>query len=207
MKFKYEHTDRFAVLKHDDPVKRKLLDRIFKYKVQPYFESHGDVTVDDDQKIYHVCYDCNIELWSMIFEVAKRIGENCNVNLDWDALKHVTKLTYIWMPPGGKLRPHTAHALRTFSAFNIPLRGDTKLDMYDDDLNLIERAPYDRPCFLNTYQPHGVLNDSDKERLILKVHMQIVDMGMLKNSYCSEKTLSPFLFDMPWRTREKTGVL
>jgi|TARA_B100000085_G_scaffold126695_3_gene115354 hypothetical protein len=208
MKFEYEYEDRFAELKHDDKQMRKILDRIFKYKIQPHFEDHSTIGIGhDEQKIYHVCYDCNIELWSKIFEVVKRLGERCNVNLDWDAIRHVTKFTFIWMPPHGTLKPHTAHALRTFSAFNIPLRGITKLDMYDEDLNLLERREYTKPCFLNTYQPHGVNNDCNEERLILKTHLQIVPMQMLKDSYMSDKVVSPFNFEMPWRQLRKTGEL
>ncbi len=207
IKFKKQYEDRFAELDHDDVQMRKILDRIFKYKVQPHFGDHDLIGIgNEQQKIYHVCYDCNIELWSKIFEVVKRLGERCQVNLDWDAIKHVTKFTYIWMPPGGSLKPHVAHSLRAFSAFNIPLRGVTKLDMYDDNLNHLRTEEYTNPYFLNVYKPHGVENDCDQERLILKTHMQVVPMQMLMHSYKSDKTISPFNIEMPWQGR-KTGEL
>ena len=87
--------------------------------------------MDDDQILYHISYDDNMVLLDEIFQVVKRIGENCGVKIIWEEVKHVMKFTFMYTQPLGVLHPHTAHNLIALSAFNIPLIGKTEIILYD----------------------------------------------------------------------------
>jgi hypothetical protein len=183
---RYKCEDRFAETSGYPEWKedQKELRDLYRDKVKPYLEGHNKIGMDDDQILYHVCYDCNMELWDEIYQIVKRIGERSNVKINWEEIKHVIKFTFMWTKPQGKLNPHTAHNLRALCAFNIPLIGKTEIIMYDrkkgknlmfpgSDIYEYARHEYIYPCFLNVNRLHGLENYQDEERVILKTHMLI----------------------------------
>ena len=108
------------------------------------------------------------------------------------------------MPPGGNLIPHTARAFRALSAFNMPLRGKTEINFYEhleghNPGNKIETHEYFNPNFLNVNRFHGIYNNTDDERMILKTHLMIVPWDKLVESYVGDKTVNMFNFTVPWQ--------
>lgn len=207
---KYRYYDWFAEINHDAPEDREELSKFFDSDVKDALGDHAIVGVDSTkQKIYHVCYDCNIKLWNKIFARVKNIAEKCEVNMDWNEIKPFLKFTFIWMPPGGDLVPHTAHHLQACSAFNIPLRGKTVIDLYDEDQNgepgeWLESHRYHNPTFLNVNKYHGVQNNTENERMILKTHMMPVPFEYLVRSYEEDQLVSIFPFRVPWKDYTRT---
>lgn len=207
---RYRCEDRFAETSgypewHNDQAE---LRELYLNKVKPYLEGHDKIGIDDDQKIYHVCYDCNMELWDKIYQIVKRIGERSRVKINWEEIKHVMKFTFMWTKPQGKLNPHTAHNLRALSAFNIPLIGRTEIILYDrengknlmfpgSDIYEYARHEYIYPCFLNVNKLHGLENYCDNERLILKTHMLITPIETMIAAVEGEDTISQ-LPHAPW---------
>ncbi len=213
-KLRYQCEDRFAETNGYDGFqddKQALVD-IYK-RIKPTWEDHGQVGVDDDQLVYHISYDDNMELWDEIYQVVKRVGENCGVKISWEEVKHVMKFTFMWTKPHGRLMPHTAHNLRALSAFNIPLIGRTEIILYHrskessqknlmfpgNDTYEYARHEYFNPCFLNVNKLHGLINDRDEERLILKTHMLITPIETMIKAYEGDETIMQLPY-APWLT-------
>ena len=211
-KFKFNLENRFSELHHDSPSDRKAIYNFYKERIEPVFSTHSMLRTEENkysQSIIHLCYDCNIELWNELYELMIVVANHCQMNLNWSEIKHLLKFTFISTPPRGNLQPHTAHHLRALSAFNIPLIGKTEIDFYDDTdgtLQHIKRHEYTNPNILNVFQPHGVINNTDEERLILKTHLLAIPMEMAKASYMAESPLSLFDFTVPWVSRNTTGA-
>lgn len=206
---RYKCEDRFAETsgypewKEDQQELRSVYERI-----KPEWEGHNKIGMDDDQIIYHICYDCNMELWDEIYQIVKRIGERSGVKINWEEIKHVMKFTFMWTKPHGKLNPHTAHNLRALSAFNIPLIGKTEIIMYDrekgknlmfpgSDIYEYARHEYFYPCFLNVNRLHGIENYRDEERVILKTHMLITPIETMIQAVEEDKQISQLAY-APW---------
>lgn len=211
-KLRYQCEDRFAETNGYEGFqedKQKLLD-IYN-RIKPTWEDHGQVGVDDDQLVYHISYDDNMELWDEIYQVVKQVGEKCGVKIIWEEVKHVMKFTFMWTKPRGRLMPHTAHNLRALSAFNIPLMGRTEIILYhrskeSSQKNLMfpgkdtyeyARHEYFNPCFLNVNKLHGLVNDTDDERLILKTHMLITPIETMIKAYEGEEEIRQLPY-APW---------
>ena len=211
-KLRYQCEDRFAETNGYEGFqedKQKLLD-IYN-RIKPTWEDHGQVGVDDDQLVYHISYDANMELWDEIYQVVKQVGEKCGVKIVWEEVKHVMKFTFMWTKPRGRLMPHTAHNLRALSAFNIPLMGRTEIILYhrskeSSQKNLMfpgkdtyeyARHEYFNPCFLNVNKLHGLVNDTDDERLILKTHMLITPIETMIKAYEGEEEILQLPY-APW---------
>lgn len=187
MQLRYQCEDRFAETMGyaDFEEDKQELYTFFNEVILPKFNSHDLVGFPDgDQIVYHICYDCNIELWHEIWKRVSNIGRKCDIKIDWEEIKHLMKFTFMYTKPGGTLHPHTAHNLRALSAFNIPLVGKTEIILYDrkggknlmfpgSDIYEYARHEYIYPCFLNVNKLHGVENKSDEPRIILKTHMLI----------------------------------
>lgn len=179
-------------------------------KVKQYLCDHNNVGVDEDQLLYHLCYDCNMELWLEVFDIVKRIGERSGVALDWEEMKHLLKFTFMWTKPRGKLMPHTAHNLRAMSSFNIPLTDNCEIILYDrkggknlmfpgSDTYEIARHHYHNPAFLNVNKLHGLENNTDEERIILKTHFLITPIERAVAATVShDKTPQRQLEYAPW---------
>ena len=212
---RYRYEDRFAETKGYDGflADKDELNNFFELKIKDKFGDHSTVGMDSTkQKIYNVCYDCNIPIWNEIYNRVVNIAVNCGVTLNWDEIKHCMRFTFIWMPPGGDLTPHTAHHFRALSAFNTPLRGKTEISFYehivqDDGYHKVgqelEKHEYFNPNFLNVNRYHGVRNDTDDERMILKSHLLIVPWQKLVDAYEGEGTLNMWDFTVPWQMQKK----
>lgn len=208
-KLRYKLEGKFAETSgYDDweTDKYKLLE-IYN-RIKPEWEDHGNVGVDDDQLLYHICYDCNMELWDEIYQIVKDIGEKSGVWINWEEVKHVMKFTFMWTKPQGKLMPHTAHNLRALSSFNIPLKGKTEIILYDrangknlmfpgSDTYEVDRHEYIYPGFLNVNGLHGLENNTDEERIILKTHMLITPIERMIESVEGDEVIQQLPY-APW---------
>ena len=205
-KFRYIFEDRFAECANDAKADREELNKFFDTSVKGKIGDHSSVGADSSkQHIYNVCYDCNIPLWNEIYQRMVNIADRCNVKLNWDEIKHCLRFTFIWMPPRGNLVPHTANKFRALSAFNIPLRGKTEISFYEHLPEhkvgkKIETHEYFHPCFLNVNRFHGIVNNTDQERMILKTHLMIVPWEKLIESYTGNDKVNMFNFVVPWQT-------
>jgi hypothetical protein len=207
--FRYVFEDRYAETKGYDSfaADKEELSNFFETKVKEKIGDHAVIgTNPKDQTIYNVCYDCNIPLWNEIYNRVVNIGTNSGVKLNWDEIKHVIRFTFIWFPPGGLLPPHTAEKFRALSAFNIPLRGKTEIDFYEHVDNrpgdAIEKHEYFNPSFLNVNRFHGVFNNTDEERMILKTHLLTVPWNKAIESVESNETVNMWDFTVPWQQRK-----
>jgi hypothetical protein len=191
---KYQCENRFAeTFSYDDwEDDQKELLSIYD-RIKPEWDDHGKIGVDEDQILYHICYDCNMEIWDEIFQVVRKIGEKSGVNINWEEVKHVMKFTFMWTKPYGKLMPHTAHNLRAACSMNLPLKGKTEIILYDrkkgknlmfpgSDMYEYARHEYTNPAFLNVNTLHGLENNINEERIILKVHMLITPIEKMIES-------------------------
>lgn len=211
---RYIYKDRFAETKGYDgfSADQDELNNFFDQKIKDKFGDHSTVGVDSTkQKIYNVCYDCNIPLWNEIYKRVTNIALKSGVKLNWDEIKHCMRFTFIWMPPGGDLTPHTAHHFRALSAFNTPLRGKTEISFYEhleqeDGTHKIgkrlETHEYFNPNFLNVNRYHGIVNDTENERMILKSHLLIVPWWKLVEAYQGEEVVNMFEDTVPWQQRQ-----
>jgi hypothetical protein len=209
MKLRYKNEDRFAETMGYEGFEsdKEELKAIYN-RIKPIWNDHNKIGMDDDQIIYHISYDDNMVLWDEIFQVVKRIGENCGVKIIWEEVKHVMKFTFMYTQPRGVLHPHTAHNLRALSAFNIPLIGRTEVILYDrkkgknlmfpgSDTYEYARHEYFNPCFLNVNKLHGVVNNQDTERVILKCHMLITPIETMIEATEGEETIKQLPY-APW---------
>lgn len=202
--FRYRYHNWFAELNSDSPEDREEMNHFFETSVKDKISDHGSVGLDSKmQRIYHVCYDCNMGLWNEIYARVTNIGTKCGVKLNWEEIRHVMRFTFIWMPPGGNLLPHTASKLRAMCAFNMPLRGKTEISFYERTPDhrpgqKLETHRYYHPNFLNVNQFHGVVNDTDDERMILKTHLLTVPWEKAMASYEGDTQVKVFDFDVPW---------
>jgi hypothetical protein len=211
--FRYIFEDRFAETKgyQGFSADKDELNNFFDQKVKDKLGDHGTVGVDSTkQKIYNVCYDCNIPLWNEIYQRVVNIGNSSGVTLNWDEIKHCMRFTFIWMPPGGDLIPHTANYFRALSAFNTPLRGKTEINFYEhleqEDGHhkvgkKLETHEYFNPNFLNVNRYHGIVNNTDEERMILKSHLLIVPWHKLIEAYETDEVTNMWDFTVPWQQR------
>ena len=211
---RYIYDDRFAeTMGYEDfEADKEELDHFFETKVKGKLGDHNTVGIDSTkQHIYNVCYDCNIPLWNEIYNRVTNIALNSGVKLNWDEIKHCMRFIFIWMPPGGDLTPHTAHHFRALSAFNTPLRGKTEISFYEhveqeDGTHKVgkklETHEYFNPNFLNVNRYHGVANDTENERMILKSHLLIVPWWKLVEAYQGDDVVNMFEDVVPWQTRQ-----
>lgn len=208
-KFRFIFEDRFAETNGYDGFQadKDELNNFFETSVKGKLGDHDVVGVDSSkQLIYNVCYDCNIPLWNEIYQRVTNIALNSGVKLNWDEIKHCMRFTFIWMPPGGDLIPHTANKFRALSAFNTPLRGKTEISFYEHTDNKpgkkLKTHEYFNPNFLNVNRFHGVVNDTDQERMILKTHLLIVPWNKLVKAYEGDDVVNIFEETVPWQQRE-----
>ena len=180
-------------------------------KINDYFDEHLDYLKNETggQETYHIDYgnitDMPHWIWfaNMFEELMKDMGSCLNMN----HIKHMLKFSFIRMPPHGVLPPHTASFLRAMSSVNIPLRGTCQIDLYGDSMDnrhkaggKIIRHLYTSPILLNVNEFHGVRNDIDEERMILKVHLLATPWTKLLNTfeYDDDHIANTFDFPMPW---------
>ena len=148
--------------------------------------------------------------------VVKQVGEKCGVKIIWEEVKHVMKFTFMWTKPGGRLMPHTAHKSRALSAFNIQWAeqklfctrskesSPQKFMFPGKDTYEYARHEYFNPCFLNVNKLHGLVNDTDDERLILKTHMLITPIETMIKAYEGEEEIQN---RMSWLDAMETEII
>jgi hypothetical protein len=202
---RWAETNGYAGFEKD----KEDINIFFENKIKGTISDHASVGINSkDQHIYNLCYDCNMTLWEELYEKVINVGNKSGVKLNWDEIRHCMRFTFIWMPPGGSLLPHTARKLRALSAFNIPLRGKTEISFYEHLEGhkpgaKLETHRYYNPNFLNVNRFHGIVNDTDSERLILKTHLMIVPWDKLIESYQGDNIVNVFDFTVPWQLIDK----
>lgn len=206
---RYNLEGRFAETEGYPEWKEDQSDLLAKYnEIKKVWQDHNKIGVDEDQELYHISYDDNMELWDEVWQIVKRIGERSGININWEEIKHVTKFTFMWTKPNGKLMPHTAHNLRAACSMNIPLKGRTEIILYDrkngknlmfpgSDTYELDRHEYIYPAFLNVNGLHGLENNEDDERIILKCHMLITPIETMVEACSSEETIRQLPY-APW---------
>ena len=212
--FRFKYENRYAETQGYDGflADKEELNNFFETTVKGKMADHTTVGIDSTkQHIVNVCYDCNIPLWMEIYERVTNIGNKCGVKLNWDEFKHCMRFTFIWMPPGGDLAPHTAAYFRALCAFNIPLRGKTEISFYEHidngdagDIVGPKVGPtheYFNPSFLNVDRFHGVKNDTPDERMILKTHLMIVPWDKAIQSVEGDEQVNLWDFTVPWQQK------
>lgn len=200
-KFKAEYGKRLTEINYDASKEIADINNFFDEKINN--EKFRDST--GGQETYHIDYgdisemDLWIELTSKIVDLMKNMGSQ----LDFNEFKHTLKYTFIKMEPHGILPPHTASFIRAMCSINVPLRGITKIDLYEDHPGrphrhgkFLVKHHYTSPIILNVNEFHGVENDCDQERMILKVHFPVVQYHQMKKSF--DEPVKIFNEPMPW---------
>jgi hypothetical protein len=161
------------------------------------------------QETYHIDYGNIIDMphWIWLANMFEQFMKEMGSCLDMNQIKHMLKFSFIRMPPHGVLPPHTASFLRAMSSINIPLRGKCIIDLYGDKKgnrhvagDKIISHHYTSPICLNVNEFHGVVNNTDEERMMLKVHLLATPWTKLVNSfeYDDDHIANTFDFPMPW---------
>ena len=167
------------------------------------------------QETYHIDYGNITDMphWIWLANMFEQLMKDMGSCLDMNQLKHMLKFSFIRMPPHGVLPPHTASFLRAMSSINIPLRGKCIIDLYGDKKGnrhvageIIGSHHYTSPICLNVNEFHGVVNDFDNERMMLKVHLMATPWTKLVNSfeYDDYEIANTFDFPMPWSAARGT---
>lgn len=182
---RYLLENKYAELGSDAPDLRRELLEFFESDIRPKFDMHDQLyRPQDDQTVYHVCYDCNMQLWRQIYNRVKAIADECGLQINWEQIKHVIKFTFISTPPGGCFQPHINYNLLAGSAFNIPLQGTTFINLYDNETKEeVARHEYINPSILNTNGYHAVYNDCPTERIMLKTHLSVTPFVDIVEAY------------------------
>ena len=207
-KFKRRFGNRLVELDFDCTEYQKKINTFFNEYIEHKFEDNTG-----GQQTYHLDYGDISQMKEWIW-LANTFGEflkDSNCMLDLNEFKHLLKFTFIRMPPHGDLPPHTASFIRAMSSINIPLRGRTRIDLYEDNPNdpqthgkSLECHHYTSPILLNVNQFHGVRNNIDEERMILKIHLGAVSMEKLIESFQTSQVIKIFDHEMPWSYKRGT---
>lgn len=200
--FRFEYPGRFAELSHDAPEIRQELLEFFDSRVRAGYHDEAITAGQQGMSACHVTYEVDMQLWRDLYHIVKRLAEECHVLINWEQIKHVIKFTFLRLDPGGVFVPHVNYNLLALSAFNIPLKGKTEIGFYSDDKKLLKNHEYFNPCFLNVNRLHGVVNDTDEERLILKTHLTVVPWKKLLRTYTHGERFQLFPEPVPWENLE-----
>ena len=200
--FKHLTDNRLAELDYDAS---KYADVI-----RDYFDNEimfRNIDYMSGEKTYHIDYGPvnDREAWFFLTKNFVHMMKDAGSTLDFDQFKHTLKYTFISLPPGHILVPHTAAYIRAMCSVNIPLKGITKIDLYEDAIinkheagRHILKHHYTNPIILNVNQFHGVINDADTERVVLKIHMMVTPFNAVRRSFEGEKIDIFSQHQMPW---------
>ena len=207
-KFKKRFGNRLIELDFDCTGYQKKINTFFDERIENKFEDNTG-----GQQTYHIDYGdiSQMKEWMWLANMFDGFLKDTNCMLDLNEFKHLLKFTFIRMWPRGVLPPHTASFIRAMSSINIPLRGRTRIDLYEDNPDdpqthgqSLACHHYTSPILLNVNQFHGVRNNIDEERMILKVHLGAVSMEKLIKGFqvprAVQETYEVKIFDheMPW---------
>jgi hypothetical protein len=206
-KFKKVFDNRLAEINYDATLEIQAINDFFSAEIDNGYYKN----VTGGQTTYHVDYGNISEMkhWIALTDIFEQLMKNMGSSLDFNEFKHTLKYTFIRMPPHGVLPPHTASFIRAMSSVNVPLRGKTIIDLYEDSMEdphvageYLDNHHYTSPILLNVHEFHGVVNNSDKERMILKVHVPVIRWKDVLDSFSKE--VKVFDFDVPWSNTRGT---
>jgi len=206
--FRRRFSNRLIELDFDCSTYASDINNFFDDKIENKFEDNTG-----GQQTYHIDYGdiSQMKEWMWLANMFDGFLKDTNCMLDLNEFKHLLKFTFIRMWPRGVLPPHTASFIRAMSSINIPLRGRTRIDLYEDNPDdpqthgqSLACHHYTSPILLNVNQFHGVRNNVDEERMILKVHLGAVSMKKLIEGFqvpqAVQRSYEVKIFDheMPW---------
>jgi len=206
--FKRRFSNRLIELDYNCTQEQSMINTFFRHHIENKFEDNTG-----GQQTYHIDYGdiSQMKEWMWLANMFDGFLKDTNCMLDLNEFKHLLKFTFIRMWPRGVLPPHTASFIRAMSSINIPLRGRTRIDLYEDNPDdpqthgqSLACHHYTSPILLNVNQFHGVRNNVDEERMILKVHLGAVSMKKLIEGFqvpqAVQRSYEVKIFDheMPW---------
>jgi hypothetical protein len=145
-----------------------------------------------------------------LYAILKEMFYHAKLNLKFEEISHLFRIVFINIKPNDVLHPHADYRLRCQCCVNIPLTNNCSIDFYETptkkitdntdytNFNRIDTITYSNPVILNTNSWHGVRNNTDHDRLILKVNFPITPWKMLVDSYKSTTQLKLWNNPMPW---------
>lgn len=203
-KFKYELPNRLYEINYDHSAEKKELDDFFSERIDnEYYDDYtgGGAKV----RTYHIDYGLpkHQEDWIWLANYSERLFKSMGSQVDFMEFKHTLKFDFIRVGPGEILPPHTASYIRACCSVNVPIRGRCKIDLYEDHRRRphlhgqkLARHEYTSPVLLNVNQFHGVVNDEDTERMVLKIHMMVLPYDRLVKSF--SEPVKCFDWQVPW---------
>ena len=206
--FKRRFSNRLIELDYNCTQEQSMINTFFRHHIENKFEDNTG-----GQQTYHIDYGdiSQMKEWMWLANMFDGFLKDTNCMLDLNEFKHLLKFTFIRMWPRGVLPPHTASFIRAMSSINIPLRGRTRIDLYEDNPDdpqthgqSLACHHYTSPILLNVNQFHGVRNNIDEERMILKVHLGAVSMKKLikgfniPQAHQHSYVVKIFDHEMPW---------
>jgi hypothetical protein len=209
--FKYENPNRLYEVDYDCKRASERLDLFFRKRIDNDY--YSDVNGGDENPIntYHVDYGITRQYkdWMWLCKFTEDLFRDMGSKADLNEFKHTLKFDFIRMPSAKVLAPHTASYLRAACSINVPIRGKTVIDLYEDhpddphrEGRKIASHRYTSPILLNVNQFHGVYNKSNSERMVLKIHLMVLPYDRLVKSF--SEPVRCFDWDPPWSYKRGT---
>jgi len=175
---------------------------------------NGIINKDKDGVSYlQIDYIDDYKDWERILIFVNRIFDKCGFKFVRSEFAHTLRFVYILCRPNEKINPHADYNVRQFASLNIPLRGKCQVDFYEDLPQGIDSSKdsihmglqhYENPILLNTNKVHGVKNNTNEDRIVLKVIFFLHSFELLKQSLVEEVRI----FDsIPWYGRGKLASI
>ena len=158
-----------------------------------FFNNYDFIDVGN-ARVYHLDYVYDYEIWEKVLIEVKSIIEKIGFKINLSEFAHTLRFSYIVLNNNEIIKPHRDGNIRHFASLNIPLKGKPIIDLYDEDDKII-RVEYNTPILLNVNKKHGVINDGNTPRIILKVHFFLHSWEKLIESLSNNVNI----FDtIPW---------
>ena len=158
-----------------------------------FFNNYDFIDVGN-ARVYHLDYVYDYEIWEKVLIEVKSIIEKIGFKINLSEFAHTLRFSYIVLNNNEIIKPHRDGNIRHFASLNIPLKGKPIIDLYDEDDKII-RVEYNTPILLNVNKKHGVINDGNTPRIILKVHFFLHSWEKLVESLSTNVNI----FDtIPW---------
>lgn len=158
-----------------------------------FFNNYDFIDVGN-ARVYHLDYVYDYEVWEKVLIEVKSIIEKIGFKINLSEFAHTLRFSYIVLNNNEIIKPHRDGNIRHFASLNIPLKGKPIIDLYDEDDKII-RVEYNTPILLNVNKKHGVINDGNTPRIILKVHFFLHSWEKLIESLSTNVNI----FDtIPW---------
>lgn len=158
-----------------------------------FFNNYDFIDIGN-ARVYHLDYVYDYEIWEKVLIEVKSIIEKIGFKINLSEFAHTLRFSYIVLNNNEIIKPHRDGNIRHFASLNIPLKGKPIIDLYDEDDKII-RVEYNTPILLNVNKKHGVINDGNTPRIILKVHFFLHSWEKLIESLSTNVNI----FDtIPW---------